>query len=155
MREWKHFWFHSQAECRLLEWRTWPTRATAGSLMNQGRFDMKATGAGNMCGVRVKPGKVPAALYTQTLFFIFCCDHTASMAEHDLTQTIVGYLDRHLAFPLLAHLVETGIFPVEQVHQAQYELALGTNMVDYAATLFDQIHPDEEPPAGESILSVC
>ncbi|TFK60523.1 eukaryotic translation initiation factor 3, subunit 6 [Pluteus cervinus] len=69
------------------------------------------------------------------------------MAEHDLCITIIPYLDRHLAFPLLARLVETGLFPIEEVSAAQYELAKGTNMVDYAVSLFQQIHPDEEVPA--------
>ena len=36
------------------------------------------------------------------------------MAEYDLTQTIVPYLDRHLVFPLLAHLVDNELFPAEQ-----------------------------------------
>ncbi|EJD45672.1 eukaryotic translation initiation factor 3, subunit 6 [Auricularia subglabra TFB-10046 SS5] len=67
--------------------------------------------------------------------------------QYDLTQTIIPYLDRHLALPLLAHLVETGVFPAEQVRQAQYEVAKGTNMVDYAVSLFQQLHPDEEAPA--------
>ncbi|KAK7062573.1 eukaryotic translation initiation factor 3 subunit E [Paramarasmius palmivorus] len=68
------------------------------------------------------------------------------MAEHDLSKTIIPYLDRHLAFPLLAHLAEIGIFPEQEVQVAQYELASGTNMFDYAATLFKQIHPDQEVP---------
>jgi hypothetical protein len=72
------------------------------------------------------------------------------MAEHDLSKTIISYLDRHLAFPLLAHLVETSLFPVEHVQAAQYELAKGTNMVDYAVSLFEQLHPDEEIPQGLS-----
>ncbi|KIK22614.1 hypothetical protein PISMIDRAFT_680018 [Pisolithus microcarpus 441] len=68
------------------------------------------------------------------------------MAEHDLTKTIIPYLDRHLAFPLLAHLVDSQLFPVEQVQAAQYELAKGTNMVDYAVSLFTQLYPDQEIP---------
>ena len=72
------------------------------------------------------------------------------MAEYDLSKTIIPYLDRHLAFPLLAHLVETSLFPVEQVQAAQYELAKGTNMVDYAVSLFEQLHPDDEIPQGRS-----
>ncbi|ESK85276.1 eukaryotic translation initiation factor 3 subunit [Moniliophthora roreri MCA 2997] len=68
------------------------------------------------------------------------------MAEHDLSKTIIPYLDRHLTFPLLAHLTETGIFPEQEVQVAQYELASGTNMFDYAASLFKQIHPDREVP---------
>ncbi|KAI4527279.1 eIF3 subunit 6 N terminal domain-containing protein [Schizophyllum commune] len=71
----------------------------------------------------------------------------ATLADYDLSKTIIPYLDRHLAFPLLAHLVETGVFPVEQVQLAQYELAKGTNMFDYAASLFELSHPGEEPPS--------
>jgi len=70
------------------------------------------------------------------------------MAEYELSKTIIPYLDRHLSLPLLAHLVETNIFPAEEVQVAQYELAKGTNMFDYAETLFKQIHPDEESPKG-------
>ncbi|KAF8877520.1 eukaryotic translation initiation factor 3 subunit 6 [Infundibulicybe gibba] len=68
------------------------------------------------------------------------------MAEHDLSKTIIPYLDRHLSFPLLAHLAETSLFPVEEVQVAQYELAKGTNMFDYAVSLFQQIYPDKETP---------
>lgn len=71
------------------------------------------------------------------------------MAEHDLSTTIIPYLDRHLSFPLLAHLVETSLFPADEVQVAQYELAKGTNMFDYAASLFAQIYPNEEVPVGE------
>jgi len=70
------------------------------------------------------------------------------MAEYDLTKTIIPYLDRHFAFPLLAHLVETNLFPVEQVQAAQYELVKGTNMVDYAVHLYQQLNPDSEIPRG-------
>ncbi|TCD65957.1 eukaryotic translation initiation factor 3 subunit E [Steccherinum ochraceum] len=68
------------------------------------------------------------------------------MADYDLTQTIIPYCDRHLVFPLLAHLAESDLFPQEQVQIAQYELAKGTNMVDYAVTLFQGVYPDEEIP---------
>jgi translation initiation factor 3 subunit E len=70
------------------------------------------------------------------------------MAEHDLSKTIIPYLDRHLSFPLLTHLVDSAIFPAEEVQVAQYELAKGTNMFDYAVDLFERINPDEEVPAG-------
>ena len=88
----------------------------------------------------------------------FCiCDHnlgqinksSTTMAEYDLSKTIIPYLDRHLSFPLLAHLSEISIFPVEQVHVAQYELARGTNMFDYAVSLFEQIYPGEQVPPGD------
>ncbi|KAF4586497.1 translation initiation factor 3 subunit E [Pleurotus pulmonarius] len=69
------------------------------------------------------------------------------MAEYDLSKTIIPYLDRHLTFPILAHLAETELFPESEVQVAQFELAKGTNMFTYAASLFAQIHPDEEVPA--------
>ncbi|KAF9072484.1 eukaryotic translation initiation factor 3 subunit 6 [Rhodocollybia butyracea] len=68
------------------------------------------------------------------------------MADFDLSKTIIPYLDRHLSFPLLAHLVETGIFSADEVQVAQYELAKGTNMFDYAASLFQQIYPNQDVP---------
>jgi translation initiation factor 3 subunit E len=71
------------------------------------------------------------------------------MAEWDLSKTIIPYLDRHLAFPLLAHLAETNLFPPEEVSAAQYELSKGTNMVDYALSLFEQLYPGQDIPAGE------
>jgi translation initiation factor 3 subunit E len=71
------------------------------------------------------------------------------MAEYDLTKTVIPYLDRHLVFPLLAWLVDNTTFPVKEVQIAQYELAKGTNMHDYAVSLFQQIHPDELAPEGE------
>jgi translation initiation factor 3 subunit E len=71
------------------------------------------------------------------------------MADHDLSKTIIPYLDRHLAFPLLAHLTEISLFPIEEVQAAQYELAKGTNMVDYAVSLFEELNPDKEVPAGK------
>ena len=77
------------------------------------------------------------------------------MAEYDLTQTIIPYCDRHLVFPLLAHLVDSELFPIEQVQAAQYELAKGTNMVDYAVSLWEQLQPDQEPPAGVLFQGLC
>lgn len=74
--------------------------------------------------------------------------HLKKMAEYDLTKTVIPYCDRHLVFPLLAHLVENELFPNEEVQAAQYELAKETNMVDYAVSLFQQLHPDEEIPEG-------
>ncbi|KAF8491151.1 eIF3 subunit 6 N terminal domain-containing protein [Russula emetica] len=68
------------------------------------------------------------------------------MAEYDLTRTIIPYLDRHLVFPLLTHLHESGLFTLEQVAAAQYELAKGTNMVDYIVSLYEQLNPDSEVP---------
>ena len=70
------------------------------------------------------------------------------MAQYDLSKTLIPYLDRHLSFPLLAHLGETGLFPAKEVTVAQYELAKGTNMFDYAKGIFEGIYPGETVPAG-------
>ena len=70
------------------------------------------------------------------------------MATYDLSKTIIPYLDRHLVFPLLAHLAEIPIFPKPEVYTAQYELARGTNMFDYAVSLFRKIYPDKDIPPG-------
>ncbi|KAG8758871.1 eukaryotic translation initiation factor 3 subunit E [Serendipita sp. 396] len=68
------------------------------------------------------------------------------MAEFDITQRLIPYLDRHLAFPVLAFLLETSLFPDADVRAAQYELARETNMVDFTIELFEQLHSDEEVP---------
>ncbi|KAG8975458.1 eukaryotic translation initiation factor 3 subunit E [Tulasnella sp. 427] len=65
-------------------------------------------------------------------------------AQYDLTTKIIPYLDRHLVFPLLSFLSEHEIFPAEELIKAQYELATHTHMVDYIASLYQQIHPGEE-----------
>jgi hypothetical protein len=76
------------------------------------------------------------------------------MAEYDLTRTIIPYLDRHLVFPLLTHLHESGLFTPEHVAAAQYELAKGTNMVDYIVSLYEQLNPDSEVPQGVKLLKL-
>jgi translation initiation factor 3 subunit E len=70
------------------------------------------------------------------------------MAAYDLTQKLIPFLDRHLAFPLLAHLTEISLYPIEDVQKAQYELAKGTNLVDYCVSLFTQLYPGKEVPPG-------
>lgn len=72
------------------------------------------------------------------------------MADHDLSSKIIGYLDRHLSFPLLAHLAESELFPAKDIQSAQYELAKGTNMFDYAVSFFEKVYPNEPIPAGAS-----
>lgn len=37
---------------------------------------------------------------------------------------------------------------MEEVQAAQYELAKGTNMVDYAVNLYEQLQPDKDIPEG-------
>ncbi|WWD20809.1 eukaryotic translation initiation factor 3 subunit E [Kwoniella shandongensis] len=65
------------------------------------------------------------------------------MAEYDLTQKLIPHLDRHLAIPLLNHLSDIAIFPAEQLAKAQYDLAKGTNMVDYIEGLHEQTKGEE------------
>lgn len=76
------------------------------------------------------------------------------MTEYDISQKLIPYMDRHLAFPVLAHLSELSLFPEEDVRFAQYELARGTNMVDFALDLFQQLYPDQDPPPGHSCFRV-
>lgn len=45
------------------------------------------------------------------------------MASHDLTHSIVPFIDPHLALPLLGHLSSTELFNPSDVAKAQYELA--------------------------------
>ncbi|KAB5593672.1 Eukaryotic translation initiation factor 3 subunit E [Ceratobasidium theobromae] len=71
-----------------------------------------------------------------------------SAATYDLTQKLIPFLDRHLILPLLAHLAEAELFPAEQIARAQYELVKETNMLDYAASLFESAYPDEEVPSA-------
>ncbi|CAG7846791.1 Eukaryotic translation initiation factor 3 subunit E {ECO:0000255/HAMAP-Rule:MF_03004} Short=eIF3e {ECO:0000255/HAMAP-Rule:MF_03004} [Serendipita indica DSM 11827] len=68
------------------------------------------------------------------------------MAEYDITEKLIPFIDKHLAFPVLTHLLETALFPEEDVRAAQYELAKTTNMVDFTVQLFQQLYPDEEIP---------
>lgn len=75
---------------------------------------------------------------------------TQTMADYDLTKRTIPYLDRHLAIPILAYLTEKTVFNVDQVRASQYELAKGTNMVDYTIGLFKELYPDEEVPEGAS-----
>ncbi|KAL9937768.1 hypothetical protein V8E36_003313 [Tilletia maclaganii] len=69
------------------------------------------------------------------------------MAEYDLTSTIVPFIDRHLAVPLLSHLEGSQLFSPQDIAKAQYELARGTLMVDYTLNLHEKAFPGQEAPA--------
>jgi translation initiation factor 3 subunit E len=75
-----------------------------------------------------------------------------STASYDLTQKLIPFLDRHLVLPLLAHLSEGELFPAEQIARAQYELVKETNMLDYAASLFEDAYPDDAVPESELFM---
>ena len=72
------------------------------------------------------------------------------MTEYDLTRTIIPYIDRHLALPLLERLLDTSLFPHEDILLAQYELTSGTSMIDLIEKLYEQLYPDRELPQGIS-----
>ncbi|EIW70070.1 hypothetical protein TREMEDRAFT_29490 [Tremella mesenterica DSM 1558] len=75
------------------------------------------------------------------------------MAEYDLTQKLIPHLDRHLAIPLLNHLVDAGIFPQEKLAKAQYDLVKGTNMVDYVSQLYDLVKDQSPAPEARALRS--
>lgn len=66
----------------------------------------------------------------------------ATMAEHDLSKTIIPYLDRHLAFPLLSNSPSSPSSRSPMCKPPIYELVKGTNMLDYAVSMFEQLNPD-------------
>jgi hypothetical protein len=74
----------------------------------------------------------------------------SKMAEYDLTRTIIPYIDRHLALPLLERLLDTSLFPHEDILLAQYELTSGTSMIDLIEKLYEQLYPDRALPQGIS-----
>lgn len=51
---------------------------------------------------------------------------SASPLAYDLTPTVLKYVDRHLAFPLLSHMASTEHYKQEDIAKAQYELAKGS-----------------------------
>jgi eIF3 subunit 6 N terminal domain len=73
-----------------------------------------------------------------------------TMAEYDLTRTIIPYIDRHLALPLLERLLDTSLFPHEDILLAQYELTSGTSMIDLIEKLHEQLYSDQDLPQGIS-----
>lgn len=70
------------------------------------------------------------------------------MAQYDLTKKILPYLDRHLGFPLLLNPSLNKLYKPEEVQSATYELAKATDLVDFALSLYEQLHPDEPAPSG-------
>lgn len=122
---------------------TLPINAIAGSLTNGGSFCVMAV-------MILKQGRVQS-FETQTFSHFDLAIRQldeADMAEWDLTRKIIPYVDRHLAIPLLESLLERSLFPQDELLLAQYELTKGTNMIDWTVKLFEQLYPDQEPPAG-------
>lgn len=70
----------------------------------------------------------------------------AEERNYDLLAKMMPHLDRHLIFPLLEHLSQQGTFPAEALTQAKYDLLKHTNMTDYVAGLWQELHEGQEAP---------
>jgi translation initiation factor 3 subunit E len=70
------------------------------------------------------------------------------MAQHELSQVLSKYLDRHLIFPLLEFLQEKGIYNELDVLKAKLALLDKTNMVDFAMDIFKSLNGCDEVPAA-------
>ncbi|KAH8890497.1 eukaryotic translation initiation factor 3 subunit E [Thozetella sp. PMI_491] len=79
------------------------------------------------------------------------------LSEYDLTPKLVSRLDRHLIFPLLQFSAEqledeeggqpTDAAKARDITQDKFELLQKTNMTDYVADLYCDLHGLQEPPA--------
>lgn len=66
--------------------------------------------------------------------------------QYDLLPKLIPHLDRHLIFPLLEFLSgQEGDDGVE-ITKAKYELLKSTNMTDYVASLWQDIHDSDDMP---------
>ncbi|WBW72293.1 translation initiation factor eIF3e [Schizosaccharomyces osmophilus] len=61
-------------------------------------------------------------------------------AKYDLSQKIMQHLDRHLIFPLLEFLSLRNTHNPKELLQAKYDLLKDTNMTDYVANLWTELH---------------
>ncbi|PSS09265.1 hypothetical protein M430DRAFT_53791 [Amorphotheca resinae ATCC 22711] len=66
--------------------------------------------------------------------------------ENDLLPKLVTHLDRHLIFPLLQFVADQEDEPSPEITKAKYELLKKTNMTDYVASLYCEMHGVEEAP---------
>ena len=65
---------------------------------------------------------------------------------------VIPYLDCHLAFPLLAHLFETSLFPTNEVIAAQYEGHQHIRLcIDFVRTDLS----GDKVPSGRVFFSAC
>lgn len=67
------------------------------------------------------------------------------MAAHDLLPTFSRFLDPQLAFALLEFASARKIYNPRDVTAAQIQLLDGTNMVEYAIELYNELHKTTEP----------
>jgi translation initiation factor 3 subunit E len=66
--------------------------------------------------------------------------------EHDLLPKLIPHFDRHLIFPLLEFVASQEAEPMEEITKTKYELLKHTNMTDYVANLWREIHGVEQIP---------
>lgn len=81
----------------------------------------------------------------------------SSLEEYDLVHKLAPHLDRHMIFPLLefsaGQLVDEQTNDVKdeaklrEITEAKYSLLKKTNMTDYVANLYKDIHGLDEAPA--------
>mmetsp|Transcript_120540 Transcript_120540/g.300703 ORF Transcript_120540/g.300703 Transcript_120540/m.300703 type:complete len:464 (-) Transcript_120540:177-1568(-) len=68
------------------------------------------------------------------------------LARYDNTAKMTPFLDRHLIFPILNQVQESGIYKTEDVTRVELQLLAETWMIDYACDRYEGI--GEEPPAS-------
>mmetsp|Transcript_120539 Transcript_120539/g.300699 ORF Transcript_120539/g.300699 Transcript_120539/m.300699 type:complete len:459 (-) Transcript_120539:136-1512(-) len=68
------------------------------------------------------------------------------LARYDNTAKMTPFLDRHLIFPILNQVLESGIYKDVDVTRVQVQLLSETSMIDYAMDQYQLI--GEEPPAS-------
>ncbi|KAI4155227.1 MAG: hypothetical protein LQ340_001137 [Diploschistes diacapsis] len=78
--------------------------------------------------------------------------------EYDLLPKLIPHLDRHLIFPLLEFLSGQDEDDSKRLLETKYELLKTTNMTDYIANLWQEIHnssdiPEEFHRKRETVLS--
>jgi len=66
--------------------------------------------------------------------------------ENNLLPKLIKHLDRHLIFPLLQFVAEQEEGDSKEITKAKYELLKTTNMTDYVASLYTEIHDLDEAP---------
>jgi translation initiation factor 3 subunit E len=66
--------------------------------------------------------------------------------EYDLLPKLIPHFDRHLIFPLLEFVASQETEPIEEITKTKYELLKHTNMTDYVANLWREIHGVEQIP---------
>jgi translation initiation factor 3 subunit E len=66
--------------------------------------------------------------------------------DYDLLQKVIPHFDRHLVFPLLEFRSSQETETAEEMTKTKYELLKPTNMTDYVANLWQEIHQADEIP---------